>query len=313
MPQWFAIADLSYLTAVALRISFGNSWAASRLLPAMSSYNANGTSRGRPSDWRREYSANRQPNRVGNSKVPGQEDLPQGLNEDYYRESAAALGIAFGSEDDQSQFVPMRESTVIRRQMSPPSPSSRSSSGSRDGRLRTGSRHDTSKEDDYELNTDRRARSIQNNFSQTRAGIGAGIVGAVVGGLAANQASEAAFRRKKKQSGLPRRHSAEAMPRIVSTVLGAVAGSLGANAITHKVEDLGARRKHEQVVWERKRRHRPDKNLPNYHTGRGKDMDYRYDGGDVRGFCDYDQFYGEDRRSNERRPRRQHRIEEARY
>lgn len=67
----------------------------------------------------------------------------------------------------------------------------------------------------------------------------------------ANKASDAAL--KNRDKGRRRIHSDENMPRAVSTILGAVAGGLGANAIANRVEEKrehGNRHKH---GWEGRR------------------------------------------------------------
>jgi hypothetical protein len=204
---------------------------------------------GYPSDRRRDYySQEKQSGKTGSSIVPGQENLPKGLNESYYIESAVALGIPV-QEESRAHSVPPQTSALIRRPRSPSISSSRSSSSDRG---RSFARyHAGSYDNERTLDAATRTRGIiQNNFSQTRAGIGAGIVGAVVGGLIAKQASETAFRRRDKQKGHARRHSSDAAPRIASTVFGAVVGALGANAITHKLEDARERNKANQLAWE---------------------------------------------------------------
>ncbi|EFY85915.1 hypothetical protein MAC_08061 [Metarhizium acridum CQMa 102] len=157
------------------------------------------------------------------SKVPGQENMPQGLNESYYRESAVALGMPM-DDGSRSRSMPPPTSAVVRYPRSPSVSSSRSSSRSDRGRSCARSYCSVSRDNEHSPDSMNQTRGvIQNNFSQTKAGIGAGIVGAVIGGLVAKQASEAAFRHKQKQSGRPRRHSSETIPRMASTVLGAVA------------------------------------------------------------------------------------------
>lgn len=126
---------------------------------------------------------------------------------------------------------------------------SRSYRGSRHGRSRS-----RSDDDDDDRSRDRRKGSgspmsrarhvVEDNFSNSTTGIGAGLLGAVVGGFVANKASDKAFGHK---GGHQRRHSGD-MPRTVSTLLGAVAGGLGANAFAHHVEgERGKRREREHA------------------------------------------------------------------
>lgn len=278
----------------------------------MSNYQGNGGDSNRPSDRRRDYySPSGQSARATSSKAPTQTNQPQGLNESYYRESAAALGIPL-QDEARSRSVPPPTSAMIRRPRSPSSSSSRSSS--RSGRSRSYARSYRSVSRDGSRNPEAANQTrgiIQNNFSQTRAGIGAGIIGAVVGGLVAKQASEAAFRHRQKQSGRPRRHSSEAMPRMASAVLGAVAGALGANAITHRLEDARARNKNQQLAWERQ--YEREEGLPHYDTGRARGLDYRNGKGYIYDVQDYnDDAYNRDWKYDDPRPRR-HRIEDKQH
>ncbi|KAJ4153276.1 hypothetical protein LMH87_009771 [Akanthomyces muscarius] len=130
----------------------------------------------------------------------------------------------------------------------------------------------------------RRARhAVEENFSNSSTGIGAGILGAVVGGFAANKAADAAYNRNGK-GGRGRRHSDEnAVPKAVSTLLGAVAGGLGANAFAHHVE--GEREK-------RREREHP-------HRGRDDDSDYGSRRSGSRRGDDYDDY--DDRRRDDYR------------
>ncbi|KAK2612851.1 hypothetical protein QQS21_001131 [Conoideocrella luteorostrata] len=240
----------------------------------MSSYNARSGNGGRWSDRRRDFSPDQQRGRAGNSKVPGQENLPQGLNEDYYRESAAALGIPTGGKEHRSHSVPPPASAVVRRPRSPFTSSSRSSSCSRPERSYSSTNRSASREDEHVSGAIRRPSGIiRSSFSQTKAGISAGIVGAVVGGLVAKQAAEAAIRQRWKQDDRSRRRSTEAMPHMASTLLGAVAGGLGANAITHKLEGARERRKNDKLAWDK--RYGQEEDLPYYDTGRLQGLNYR--------------------------------------
>ena len=131
-----------------------------------------------------------------------------------------------------------------------------------------------------------RARSaVQDNFTNSTTGIGASLLGAVVGGYAAREASSAAQRMHRQKSGKGRRHSdkeqeTEDRIRMLSTLVGAVAGGLGANALTNKFEDGRSKSKDEQRDWEK--RHGREEDLPHYDDGRGRDRDYSRDSRDRR-------------------------------
>ena len=188
----------------------------------------------------RAYSPSRRGDYTSRSKVPGQEGLPKGLNESYYREAAAALGVPMSEDSRAKSFLPQTNAVVRRRSRSTSLGSSYISDGGNESRDRSRSRGDQ----------DQRRGFLRSSFSSTGAGVGAGIAGALVGGLVARQASHIAFRQKQKKSGRPRRHSAENVPRMVSTVLGVVAGGLGANALTHKLEDARKRRRNQYAAWD---------------------------------------------------------------
>ncbi|KAL3963737.1 hypothetical protein ACCO45_000741 [Purpureocillium lilacinum] len=211
--------------------------------------------------------------RDATATTPRPQQQPRGLNEDYYRESAATLGVPAPNN-------PRPRSSVARR-----------ISWSRSHEPRSGIVHD--------------------NFSHSAAGIGAGILGAVVGGIVANKASEAAFKHRHKTSGRGRRHSDEAAPRMVSTILGAVAGGLGANAIANRVEDSRDKGRHRQLAWES--RYGPEEDLPHYDSGRSRDLDHRNGRGRLYrdDDDDYDYVYDDDRRSSRSREGRRRRDEEA--
>lgn len=245
---------------------------------------------------------------------------PRGLNESYYRDSASVLGVPSPSpRDSRPRSVPPQSSAVVRRQRSPSRSSSRSSSRSYRGRGFDGDRSSRSRSRAGSRGTTTtdtlgRARGVvQDTFSNTPAGIGAGLLGAVVGGLVANKASEAAFKHRHKTGGggRARRHSDEAAPRMVSTILGAVAGGLGANAIANRVEDSRDRGRNRQLAWEG--RHGREEDLPHYDSGRPGDLDHRNGRGRL---CDDDDdyVYDDDRRSSRsRRSRRRGDDDRYRY
>lgn len=79
----------------------------------------------------------------------------------------------------------------------------------------------------------RRAHGLfKETFSNTHSGVGVGILGAVVGGLLAREASEVNSRSRSHA----RRHHESERARLISTVLGAAIGGFGANAVEKKIQ-----------------------------------------------------------------------------
>ncbi|KAM0352855.1 hypothetical protein ACHAPU_001737 [Fusarium lateritium] len=150
-------------------------------------------------------------------------------------------------------------------------------------------------DEDYDDRRDKRSPSpitrarnvVDENFSHSASGIGASLLGAVVGGLVAREATEAATRRKHKTRGYEDEN--EERTRLVSTILGAVAGGLGANALANRVEDSRERDRQRQVDWDRERSHVREQEMPRYERQRSGDRDR-----------DRDRGRDDDRRSRER-------------
>ncbi|TWU75605.1 hypothetical protein ED733_006763 [Metarhizium rileyi] len=248
--------------------------------------------------------------RLSTSTVPGQENMPQGLNESYYRETAAALGIPM-IDESRSHSVPPSTTAVVHCPPSPSNSSPRSSCSSAQGRPYTRYYHSTSPDNErYPDSLNQYHGTIQSNFSRTRAGVGAGIVGAVVGGLVAKQASEATFRHKQKQDSRARRHSSEATSRLASVVIGAVAGALGANAVTHRLEDARERSKNQQA-WEK--RHDPKEDFPYHVTKRPQNPSHQDFEGQVYDYHNHENVCTRDAQLPYDRPYgpRRHRDEES--
>ncbi|KAF5667549.1 hypothetical protein FHETE_5607 [Fusarium heterosporum] len=148
----------------------------------------------------------------------------------------------------------------------------------------------SSDDEEYDDRRDTRKRSpspitrarnaVDENFSHSASGIGAGLLGAVVGGLVAREATEAATRRKHKTRGYEDEN--EERTRLVSTILGAVAGGLGANALANRVEDSRERDRQRQVDWERERSYVREQEMPRYERQRSGDRDRDRDRDDDR-------------------------------
>lgn len=178
------------------------------------------------------------------------------------------------------------------------------------------------RDDQLSLHRDRstspvsKARNVvQDNFTNSTAGIGVGLIGAVVGGLVARQASDAVSRRRSQKDHRRRSRDYDEddnnTTRVVSTILGAVAGGLGANALANRFEDSRDRDRAHQHAWER--RHGREEDLPHYDTGKRGDLNHRNgrDLADRDDDDDYDYVY-DDRRYDDRRPRRRRSDDEVR-
>jgi hypothetical protein len=109
--------------------------------------------------------------------------------------------------------------------------------------------------------------------------LGVGLLGAIVGGLAAREASGVAVRKHESKSsgGGGRRSPGQSKDQdkamLISTLVGAVVGGLSANAIEKKVEQqVRKRNQHRQDSWERKFGKESD--LPHYDTGDVREVDH---------------------------------------
>jgi uncharacterized protein YcfJ len=187
--------------------------------------------------------------------------------ESAYRRSAGRLEAP--EADVRPRSAPPPNTAVVRRARSP-SPASSHSSEDRDRSLR--------RDRDRSPSPITKARNaMQDNFTNSTAGIGAGLLGAVVGGLVAREASEAAMKYRNNKKGRRNSYSREEendnTARMVSTLIGAVAGGLGANALANRVEDSKERDKVRQEAWEK--RHGREEDLPHYDTGSRVDFDHR--------------------------------------
>lgn len=106
-----------------------------------------------------------------------------------------------------------------------------------------------SDDDDDKTVVDRAKGVVDKNFTHTPTGIGASLLGAVVGGLAAREAASAAHRRRHASH---RPDPNEERTRLASTIVGALAGGIGANALANRVETSRVRDKERQRAWEEK-------------------------------------------------------------
>lgn len=88
---------------------------------------------------------------------------------------------------------------------------------------------------------------LEQSFTSSTSGLGVGVLGAIVGGLAAREASEAAGKK-----GGSHHHSKDNKGALISTIVGAAVGGLGANAIEKRLELSRRKTKTEQEMWEKK-------------------------------------------------------------
>ncbi|KAL0940824.1 uncharacterized protein CTRU02_203587 [Colletotrichum truncatum] len=134
--------------------------------------------------------------------------------------------------------------------------------------------------------------AIDHTFTPSSSGIGVGLLGAVVGGLAAREVSDVAVRsrtRKEMSNGTYQTISLRDSEkrRVISTAVGALVGGLGANVLERRLEAVREQDKTQQEAWER--RWGKESDLPHYDTGkyhernhgRGNSRGSRFEDGDV--------------------------------
>ncbi|KAI0385296.1 hypothetical protein F5Y04DRAFT_245497 [Hypomontagnella monticulosa] len=134
------------------------------------------------------------------------------------------------------------------RSLPPPAEYRRSSRGRRGDR----SHHRDSESEDSD---EERARSpadkaknfVDNTFSNSTAGLGIGVLGALVGGLAAREAIDATTKHNSHHEGTDHKRN-----QLIGTVVGAAVGALGANAVEKRIEVHRERDRIKQEKWERK-------------------------------------------------------------
>jgi uncharacterized protein YcfJ len=223
-------------------------------------------------------------------------------DEPYQREEMTLMPPA--NHHPRGSSMPPHKSSALAYRDHDRSPSPTYSRSRRSGRSRSSSissRRSRGGRDESPLSRVRSA--VEEHFTNSTTGIGASVIGAMAGGYAANKASGMAFNNNNnhhKEKGRhgrgrhhQRRHSGgdeRNVPQAVSTILGAVAGGLGANAIAHRVEESRDKKgSRHQLAWDGgSRRSRDD--YDDY------DDDYAYDDrrhGDRR--HDYDERYDDSR------------------
>ncbi|KAI1076511.1 hypothetical protein F5B20DRAFT_555394 [Whalleya microplaca] len=163
----------------------------------------------------------------------------------------------------------LQESRSRPRSLPPSSEYRRSVRDSRKKRSSHGGRYSGSGSEDSDFD-ENRARSpvqkarhfVDNAFTDSATGLGVGVLGALVGGLAGREAAEAAGRynssSKDRRGGHHRRHRSDEdddrrkRTQLISTVVGAAVGALGANAVEKRIEANRAHDRAKQDRWERK-------------------------------------------------------------
>lgn len=88
---------------------------------------------------------------------------------------------------------------------------------------------------------------VDNTFSDSAVGLGVGVLGALVGGLAAREAVELTSHRQHHRSDAEHRRN-----QLIGTVVGAAVGALGANAVEKRIEARRAGGEADENRWERK-------------------------------------------------------------
>ncbi|KAI1099753.1 hypothetical protein F4804DRAFT_321047 [Jackrogersella minutella] len=139
------------------------------------------------------------------------------------------------------------------RSLPPPVEYRRSSRGRRKGRY---NRHGDSEDSEGRARTpiEKTRNFVDNTFTDSTAGLGIGVLGALVGGLAVREAVDATTKHNSHhQDDADRKRN-----QLIGTVVGAAVGALGANAVEKRLEVHRERDKIKQERWERKFRPDPD-------------------------------------------------------
>lgn len=100
---------------------------------------------------------------------------------------------------------------------------------------------------DYDGPLEKARDLVDNTFTNSNTGLGVGVLGAIVGGLIAREASEATTHRPRSRG----RHGSDKGP-LVSTIVGAAVGGLAANALEKRIEVARAKTAEKEGAWERK-------------------------------------------------------------
>lgn len=94
----------------------------------------------------------------------------------------------------------------------------------------------------------KKAQQVFNHtFSNSNSGLEIGILGAIVGGLIAREASEATTHRSRGHGS-----SGSDKGPLISTIVGAAVGGLAANALEKRIEVARVKTAEKEDAWERK-------------------------------------------------------------
>ncbi|EJT72021.1 hypothetical protein GGTG_11269 [Gaeumannomyces tritici R3-111a-1] len=185
----------------------------------------------------------------------------EGFRDSYYdvdggRPSGYHLQPPAPSQQRRPRSVPPPSAAVVERSymMTPATRSnSRTRSRGRDrsrsrSRSRSHSRCRGAARDSHSRGRDgpveKAERAVKNSFTSSNSGLGIGILGAIVGGLAARHASDSAPKHRHSSSGGHHHHGSSSgssererdQRMLMSTLVGAAVGGLGANALERRLE-----------------------------------------------------------------------------
>ncbi len=226
-------------------------------------------------DDRRRRSSSHGRGRDRRDSYSGDEPYPEaaGIAPPYMTTAFAPPPNASNPDLGRSDSLQVPSSGHRPRSQPPASASGRSElsrrGSERSHRSSRSERGDDSDDSDYDRDRDydreRDSRSplgkvkhvADKTFSTSTSGIGASVLGAIVGGFAAHEASEAATRARDKRGGRDHRHQGSKdhqRAKLISTIVGAAVGGLGANAIEKRIEH---RRRDSDRDRDRDREHKP--------------------------------------------------------
>lgn len=109
-------------------------------------------------------------------------------------------------------------------------------------------RHHRPKDRDDKL--EKAKHTLTSSFSHTSSGLGVGVLGAIVGGLAAREASEHVGHDSNSHHHKGKKTNTH--QQLISTIVGAAVGGLGANAIEKRLEVSRKKTAKAEEEWERK-------------------------------------------------------------